>query len=706
MRPILTCLFFCISFSHFFAQDFENYIPLESSGILPDLVVQKTVEKVDNERDKIVRSVPEQQQGEQESFLIESEHYIDKIMKSGSVLYNDPIGNYVNKVADKILEQDKKLRAQLSFYIIKSSAVNAFATDKGVIFINMATIARLENEAQLAFILCHEIIHFVKKHNLDIFLEKEDLKRLNSGKSEEDIEKRIIAENNYSKSIEKEADLGGLDLFLKSNYDLDAIDEVFELLHHSYLPMFNIPLKKDFFGDEHLQFPAHCWLDTVQAIQPIKKEEENEEKSTHPSPEERKAYLKVKLKKTDNNQRQKFLVSEKDFILYKKMATYELVDLYLEDGAYEEAAYHCYGMIKSGENNKYVKLKLGRALYDYSKHNLYLRTTSLKEDIYKDIEGESQQIYHLLCQLSDEETSLFVLQYCSALYLEYPNDEKAEYLCREMWYDLFERHRYDTSSFRKIVPPDSLRADSSKFIYFAYKGLLQNPDFIQQMEEMHKLYSEQVDHEYKPESKYYETPKILILAPFYYKIDTRTGDDQVKYIKSENARDDLVKIIKKQHQRFKIEIEILDQFDLQNDEVDKLNDINTLNNWIYEMLERYNMGYWTNEEQLKIDQIKEKYQSDYVAICGVISLKSKRNEGLRLFSLIPLTWVFIPSSIRFALTPRSDTVFFHTLLDLNTGKPVYYDYQEAVWRDSKALLKGHIYEMYYFMDKAIKRNQK
>jgi len=79
------------------------------------------------------------------------------LLLSGDKLFNDPLTIYVNKVADELLKNEPELRKKIKIYVTKSSDVNAHAFDKGFIFINVGLLAQLENEAQLAFILSHEI---------------------------------------------------------------------------------------------------------------------------------------------------------------------------------------------------------------------------------------------------------------------------------------------------------------------------------------------------------------------------------------------------------------------------------------------------------------------------------------------------------------------------------------------------------------------
>ena len=89
---------------------------------------------------------------------------MDRILSNGVVFYGNKINKYVEKVADELLKDNLTLRKELSFYIVKTSEINAFATDRGEIFITIGLLAQIENEAQLAFVLSHEIIHYKNKH--------------------------------------------------------------------------------------------------------------------------------------------------------------------------------------------------------------------------------------------------------------------------------------------------------------------------------------------------------------------------------------------------------------------------------------------------------------------------------------------------------------------------------------------------------------
>jgi beta-barrel assembly-enhancing protease len=99
------------------------------------------------------------------------------MLRSGYVLFNDPLSEYVSAVADNLLKEDANLRKKLNFYVLRSSDVNAFATDQGAVLVTTGLLSQIENEAQLAFVLAHEITHFQRKHTLNLFMEVDRIDR-------------------------------------------------------------------------------------------------------------------------------------------------------------------------------------------------------------------------------------------------------------------------------------------------------------------------------------------------------------------------------------------------------------------------------------------------------------------------------------------------------------------------------------------------
>lgn len=87
-------------------------------------------------------------------------------LDSGGQLSKDPrIVSYINDLGQKILNQSNKpVPFNFRFSVVKSSAINAFATPGGFVYINEGTITLAEDEAEIAGVIAHEIAHVNCRH--------------------------------------------------------------------------------------------------------------------------------------------------------------------------------------------------------------------------------------------------------------------------------------------------------------------------------------------------------------------------------------------------------------------------------------------------------------------------------------------------------------------------------------------------------------
>ena len=82
-------------------------------------------------------------------------------------LVDDPqLQRYVNDVGYWVAAQSKRKKLPWRFGVIQSQGINAFAAPGGYIVLTLGLYQLLENEAQLAAVLAHEIAHVVRKHHL------------------------------------------------------------------------------------------------------------------------------------------------------------------------------------------------------------------------------------------------------------------------------------------------------------------------------------------------------------------------------------------------------------------------------------------------------------------------------------------------------------------------------------------------------------
>jgi predicted Zn-dependent protease len=167
---------------------------------------------------------------------------------------NKDINVYVNNVGMWLAQNSSRPNLPWQFGVINSTAINAFAAPGGFVFITSGMLMQLENEAQLAAVLAHEISHITEKHHLNAIKEEANRSALtetlfisaqayqdNTNGSSKEKEYRTwakkvtgMAQELYVKGLNKEdefiADEYGIRLLAKSGYDAFAYIDNLQVL--------------------------------------------------------------------------------------------------------------------------------------------------------------------------------------------------------------------------------------------------------------------------------------------------------------------------------------------------------------------------------------------------------------------------------------------------------------------------------------------
>jgi len=103
------------------------------------------------------------------SFTLEDEkklgkEFYEKLEKNNLLIHDPRIINYVNRVGNLVLANTPKAPFEFQFFVINSSAINAFATPGGYVYVNKGLINLVEKESELAGVLAHEIAHINARH--------------------------------------------------------------------------------------------------------------------------------------------------------------------------------------------------------------------------------------------------------------------------------------------------------------------------------------------------------------------------------------------------------------------------------------------------------------------------------------------------------------------------------------------------------------
>ena len=186
-------------------------------------------------------------------------------LESSGIIYRDrALEDYLHQIASKLQPLEVQEKFSFRIRVIKDPYLNAFAFPNGVIYLHTGILSRLDNEAQLAALLAHEMTHSTHRHALRAFSGvknqnklilslKQTVARIASTGDLLDhfgTTASMAAINGYAQHFETEADMVGLQLMAKAGYDPN---EALRLFEHLKQELETENLKEPFFFATHPQ---------------------------------------------------------------------------------------------------------------------------------------------------------------------------------------------------------------------------------------------------------------------------------------------------------------------------------------------------------------------------------------------------------------------------------------------------------------------
>ena len=193
---------------------------------------------------------------EEEALLKKAKPYDDLLLEE-----------YLARIGDRLTPADVRAAGGpgFKFGVMRDPTLNAFAMPNGKIYVHTGLLSRLDNEAQLATILGHEMTHVTHRHALSFQRDAQNKQilytvlavaasigvaaaagsRTGSGDS---IGAAVIGQtanailglglqlaavaaiNGYGRDLERDADQGGMENLVNAGYDPAEAPKVFELL--------------------------------------------------------------------------------------------------------------------------------------------------------------------------------------------------------------------------------------------------------------------------------------------------------------------------------------------------------------------------------------------------------------------------------------------------------------------------------------------
>lgn len=165
------------------------------------------------------------------------------LLGASPLVKDKALQKYVNLIGRWVASQGERPDLEWHFGVIDSGDVNAFAVPGGYVFVTQGLYRLLENEAQLAGVLAHEIAHVIKKHHYRVIQQTSVVdfgSKLLSQKIGQDnklVQKLIgsgaeVVARALDKNAEYEADRMGVVLSARAGYDQYALAEVLQQMGH------------------------------------------------------------------------------------------------------------------------------------------------------------------------------------------------------------------------------------------------------------------------------------------------------------------------------------------------------------------------------------------------------------------------------------------------------------------------------------------
>lgn len=709
---------------------FDTYKTLTAKGLMPDDFKVLSYEKVKQD----IRSSRTQLKGKKERLFLEGIHYsIDEMLHSGLVVYGDEVSEYISSVSKNLLKDKPDLQKELRFYTLKTSISNAFSTDQGIIFVTTGLISQLTSEAQLAYILAHEISHYTQKHVIESF--EHSHKRGNLNKS-------IEFFSTYSKEKELEADRLAVEMYHAAGYSASEILPTFDVLMYSYLPFDEVVFPKNYFNNDLLFIPEKYFASTSYPIKA--KEDTDDSKTSHPAIKKRKIASDESIKRFSNWGNTSSLLGEKLFTYIQTICRFEDVRSDMLNSNYANALYSVFILEKEFPNSIYLqrmkaKIWLNLSLYkEEGKLNKTVPNTS-------EYEGEIAGVYYFLKAIDKQAFSTVALRQIADIYKKNPTDKEIIAIWERMLKHLVSIEKFDiqtyskknfadafiafktykkdsiqpaqTESDEKLSKYDKIKKkknanepesfDSTKFYLYALSDLVNDERFLLKFSELTDEYKTQklaIDTRKKLRGKELRLAlkqeeqnklrlgisKMILVEPmiFSYK------KENLNQVKSEKTEKVYIEETKSIAEELNMDINVIGSSTLMEHGTSGFNERGILLNYMSQLMEEKNIDPFPVDFAL-LDEIKTNYETNKVMF-SVVSQQYNADIHPRTLLILlapplipPYVMIFLP--IKFMTGFNTNHSVF--ILDIEKGKIIdsqHMNYNEPMTRIT---LKAHLFDI-------------
>jgi len=289
---------------------------------------------------------------------------------------------YLDAIVSEIVKSNPLLKGyQINCYFSRSGVPNASYIGEGIILFNMGLFQRLDDESEVAFVLCHEISHYILKHTENSITryvttmnsdevqgELRKIKNTEFGKREaiDKLTKGITFNSRrHSRDHESQADSMGVVLLLNTRFNPSGATKTLAILDDIDKDTLDIEacLRKE------LNSPGYPfqnrWITKNTGLlggqAKLKKDVKLDDSlKTHPDCKARIAILEPMI--THAAVKQNYVVSKESFDTLRQRFKYEVVEYAFASDNYTYSLHTALMLLQQYPQDPYLVTQIGRIM--------------------------------------------------------------------------------------------------------------------------------------------------------------------------------------------------------------------------------------------------------------------------------------------------------------------------------------------------------
>lgn len=677
---------------------------LQSRGTLDSLFTTSSETKYNARLSTLGDSTLRRFYKSRQVFYRESSFGLDQYLKSGRVFNADQAGVYINKIIDALLADDPEWQGRITGLVASNPIPNAFATEDGVIVVNTGLLSRVRNEAELAYVLCHEITHIQKRHLLnlvDTFSNPES-----NYEEEKDYVTLKAGVHSFSRANEMEADSAGLSLFRKSGYNTFAALRVFDVLDSAvYIPQARLDLSQLAGGRAFLS--TEVATDSTLELSTVL-----HDSKTHPAVGIRRDTISAKLSGRPGSTKPYYLIAEDEFKRVRNLAAVENVLASVREGAFTEALVHYAHLKEKGVDIPFVDRHIAFALAALSQEDTeYFNPANT-------LGGEHEVLLQALLSYVEREELEFLILACLAEFeAKHVDEPKEAAYYVTLQHDLFrkwgETERValvdDVMEWQNLPDSDSAYWEAFLIDEAVLEAIAEGERKAEWEAKRDSLSGKEVSRDFYKRLRKgigFECDELVLLNPLiidlqYHRPFSLLWDPEfpnerprLKSIRGERKRIELLEAAESYIEHTGMKFQGLDTHAMGASDVEQFAKMQAVSNWV-NLLDAPGDIHLTPPNADRVFDMFEGGKNRYVMQVFAISLSANRTGSL--LSLVPTAFMpplMWPHMVIRSFTRRHEYVFVTFVYDMEQGRLAMVHHQEQdLQRLSQARLKNLVFQM-------------